>query len=168
MMRQAVRQHFALEKQLLTRNGGRIKPLTLFFIDDIQGYRDEKNQLSGSLKTVFEQMVKAELENVLKNESDEFLRDYWQTALNDIAKTHGGYFSRDNSDKDDKIEQEVNEILHDKEKLLSLANPRRFIFSKWTLREGWDNPNVFQICKLRSSGSERANCRKWGVVCVCP
>ncbi|EFA29536.1 type III restriction-modification system EcoPI enzyme [Haemophilus influenzae HK1212] len=60
MMRQAIREHFILEKQLLTRNGGRIKPLTLFFIDDIAGYRDEKNQLSGSLKTVFEQMVKAE------------------------------------------------------------------------------------------------------------
>ncbi|MCG7657499.1 type III restriction-modification system endonuclease [Wielerella bovis] len=162
MMRQAVRQHFELEKQLLTRNGGRIKPLTLFFIDDIQGYRDEKNQLSGSLKTVFEQMVKTELENVLKNESDEFLRQYWQTALNDISQTHGGYFSRDNSDKDEKIEQQVNEILHDKEALLSLANPRRFIFSKWTLREGWDNPNVFQICKLRSSGSETSKLQEVG------
>ena len=54
-MRQAIREHFVLEKELLTRNGGRIKPLTLFFIDDIAGYRDEKNQLSGSLKTVFEQ-----------------------------------------------------------------------------------------------------------------
>ncbi|WP_448340265.1 type III restriction-modification system endonuclease [Haemophilus influenzae] len=151
MMRQAIRKHFVLEKELLTRNGGRIKPLTLFFIDDIAGYRDEKNQLSGSLKTVFEQMVKAELEHRLQTENDEFLRQYWQTALNDIAKTHGGYFSQDNSDKDDKIEQEVNEILHDKETLLSLANPRRFVFSKWTLREGWDNPNVFQICKLRSS-----------------
>lgn len=162
MMRQAVRQHFELEKQLLTRNGGRIKPLTLFFIDDIQGYRDEKNQLSGSLKTVFEQMVKTELENVLKNESDEFLRQYWQTALNDISQTHGGYFSQDNSDKDEKIEQQVNEILHDKEALLSLANPRRFVFSKWTLREGWDNPNVFQICKLRSSGSETSKLQEVG------
>ncbi|MDK4574165.1 type III restriction-modification system endonuclease [Kingella kingae] len=162
MMRQAVKQHFALEKQLLTRNGGRIKPLTLFFIDDIAGYRDEQNQLSGSLKTVFEQMVKAELESCLKSENDEFLRQYWQTALNDISKTHGGYFSRDNSDKDEKIEQEVNEILHDKEKLLSLDNPRRFVFSKWTLREGWDNPNVFQICKLRSSGSETSKLQEVG------
>lgn len=162
MMRQAVKQHFALEKQLLMRNGGRIKPLTLFFIDDIQGYRDDKNQLSGSLKSIFEKTVKAELENILKNESDEFLRQYWQTALSDISKTHGGYFSRDNSDKDDKIEQEVNEILHDKETLLSLANPRRFIFSKWTLREGWDNPNVFQICKLRSSGSETSKLQEVG------
>lgn len=162
MMRQAVKQHFELEKQLLTRNGGRIKPLTLFFIDDIQGYRDEKNQLSGSLKTVFEQMVKAELEGRLKDESDEFLRRYWQTALSDISQTHGGYFSQDNSDKDDQIEQQVNEILHDKEALLSLANPRRFIFSKWTLREGWDNPNVFQICKLRSSGSETSKLQEVG------
>lgn len=162
MMRQAVKQHFALEKQLLTRSGGRIKPLTLFFIDDIAGYRDEQNQLSGSLKTVFEGMVKAELENCLKTENDEFLREYWQTALKDIAKTHGGYFSQDNSGKDDKIEQEVNEILHDKEKLLSLDNPRRFIFSKWTLREGWDNPNVFQICKLRSSGSETSKLQEVG------
>lgn len=162
MMRQAIREHFILEKELLTRNGGRIKPLTLFFIDDIAGYRDEKNQLSGSLKTVFEQMVKAELEHRLQTENDEFLRQYWQTALNDIAKTHGGYFSQDNSDKDDKIEQEVNEILHDKETLLSFANPRRFVFSKWTLREGWDNPNVFQICKLRSSGSETSKLQEVG------
>ncbi|HHF5865386.1 TPA: type III restriction-modification system endonuclease [Haemophilus influenzae] len=162
MMRQAIREHFVLEKELLTRNGGRIKPLTLFFIDDIAGYRDEKNQLSGSLKTVFEQMVKVELEHRLQTENDEFLRQYWQTALNDIAKTHGGYFSQDNSDKDDKIEQEVNEILHDKETLLSLANPRRFVFSKWTLREGWDNPNVFQICKLRSSGSETSKLQEVG------
>lgn len=162
MMRQAIKQHFVLEKQLLTRNGGRIKPLTLFFIDDIQGYRDEKNQLSGSLKTIFEQMVKAELESCLKNESHEFLRDYWQTALNHLSQTHGGYFSQDNSDKDEKIEQQVNEILHDKEALLSLDNPRRFVFSKWTLREGWDNPNVFQICKLRSSGSETSKLQEVG------
>ncbi len=162
MMRQAVRQHFVLGKQLLTRSGGRIKPLTLFFIDDIAGYRDEKSQLSGSLKKVFEQMVKAELESCLKNESNDFLRQYWQRALKDIAQTHGGYFSQDNSDKDDKIEQEVNEILHDKEKWLSLDNPRRFVFSKWTLREGWDNPNVFQICKLRSSGSETSKLQEVG------
>lgn len=162
MMRQAVKQHFKLEKQLLIRDGGRIKPLTLFFIDDIQGYRDESNHLSGSLKQVFEEMVKAELSVCLKTETDPFLREYWQTALNNISQTHGGYFSRDNSDKDEKIEQEIYEILHDKEALLSLDNPRRFIFSKWTLREGWDNPNVFQICKLRSSGSETSKLQEVG------
>ena len=161
MMRQAVKKHFDLEAELLTRSGGRIKPLTLFFIDDIAGYR-EKNTLAGSLKTLFEQMVTAELQGRLKNENNAFLRSYWQTALNDVSPTHGGYFSQDNSGKDEKIEQEVSEILHDKETLLSLNNPRRFIFSKWTLREGWDNPNVFQICKLRSSGSETSKLQEVG------
>ena len=161
MMRQAVKKHFDLEAELLTRSGGRIKPLTLFFIDDIAGYR-EKNALAGSLKTLFEQMVTAELQGRLKNENNAFLRSYWQTALNDVSATHGGYFSQDNSGKDEKIEQEVSEILHDKETLLSLNNPRRFIFSKWTLREGWDNPNVFQICKLRSSGSETSKLQEVG------
>jgi restriction endonuclease len=52
--------------------------------------------------------------------------------------------------------------LHDKELLLSLDNPRRFIFSKWTLREGWDSPNVFQICKLRSSGSTTSKLQEVG------
>ena len=52
--------------------------------------------------------------------------------------------------------------MHDKEALLSLDNPRRFIFSKWTLREGWDNPNIFQICKLRSSGSETSKLQEVG------
>ena len=76
--------------------------------------------------------------------------------------TFPGFSAKDNSDKDDKIEKEINEILHDKELLLSLDNPRRFIFSKWTLREGWDSPNVFQICKLRSSGSTTSKLQEVG------
>lgn len=150
-MRKAVKEHFKLEKEYLTQRP-RIKPLTLFFIDDIEGYRDG-NDIAGSLKTKFEEYVLAEANELLKIEKDEFYRNYLEKTIKDISSVHGGYFSKDNSDKDDKIEQEINEILHDKELLLSLENPRRFIFSKWTLREGWDNPNVFQICKLRSSGS---------------
>lgn len=161
MMRQAVRKHFEVERELLTREGGRIKPLTLFFIDDIAGYREE-SRLSGSLKNRFESYVKAEAEGRLKTESDAFYRKWLQTTLADIEATHGGYFAQDNSDKDEKIEKQVYEILHDKERLLSPGNPRRFIFSKWTLREGWDNPNVFQICKLRSSGSETSKLQEVG------
>ncbi|WDC84269.1 hypothetical protein PL321_19045 [Caloramator sp. mosi_1] len=82
--------------------------------------------------------------------------------MQNISKTHGGYFSKDNIEDDEKIEQEINEILHDKQAMLDLENPRRFIFSKWTLREGWDNPNVFQICKLRSSGSEISKLQEVG------
>jgi len=160
MMQKAIKEHFKLERQLLTQSP-RIKPLTLFFIDDIEGYRDGNN-LSGSLKKSFEQWVKAEATRLYKTETHEFYKAYLKKTIDDVSVVHGGYFSKDNTGKDDKIEQEINEILHDKELLLSLDNPRRFIFSKWTLREGWDNPNVFQICKLRSSGSSTSKLQEVG------
>jgi len=160
MMRKAIKEHFNLERELLTQKP-RIKPLSLFFIDDIEGYRDGNN-LSGSLKKKFEEWIIAEAEESLETETDDFYREYLEKTIKDVSLVHGGYFSKDNSDKDDKIEQEINEILHDKELLLSLDNPRRFIFSKWTLREGWDNPNVFQICKLRSSGSTTSKLQEVG------
>ncbi len=160
MIEQAVQNHFKIEKDLLTRDV-RIKPLTLFFIDDIEGYRDG-NDISGSLKAKFETLAKSHIEKLLEEVKDERYREYLESSLKDISLIHGGYFSKDNSEKDDKIEKEINEILHDKEALLSLDNPRRFIFSKWTLREGWDNPNVFQICKLRSSGSTTSKLQEVG------
>lgn len=160
MIRKAIKEHFKLERELLTQRP-RIKPLSLFFIDDIEGYRDGNN-LSGSLKTNFEEWVVAEAKECLKVETDTFYREYLEKTINDVSVVHGGYFSKDNSDKDEKIEQEITEILHDKELLLSLDNPRRFIFSKWTLREGWDSPNVFQICKLRSSGSTTSKLQEVG------
>jgi type III restriction enzyme len=160
MIRKAIKEHFKLERELLTQRP-RIKPLSLFFIDDIDGYRDGNN-LSGSLKTNFEEWVVAEAKKCLKVETDTFYKEYLEKTINDVSVVHGGYFSKDNSDKDEKIEQEITEILHDKELLLSLDNPRRFIFSKWTLREGWDSPNVFQICKLRSSGSTTSKLQEVG------
>ncbi|CAH7355389.1 hypothetical protein AB6C62_25315 [Vibrio splendidus] len=160
MMRRAIKEHFKVEREMLTQRP-RIKPLTLFFIDDIEGYRDGNN-ISGSLKTKFEEWTLAEAKALLKTETDEFYKLYLERTIADISSVHGGYFSKDNSDKDEKIEQEINEILHDKELLLSLDNPRRFIFSKWTLREGWDNPNIFTLCKLRSSGSTTSKLQEVG------
>lgn len=160
MIRKAIKEHFKLERELLTQRP-RIKPLSLFFIDDIEGYRDGNN-LSGSLKANFEEWVIAEAKECLKVETDTFYKEYLEKTINDVSVVHGGYFSKDNSDKDEKVEQEITEILHDKELLLSLDNPRRFIFSKWTLREGWDSPNVFQICKLRSSGSTTSKLQEVG------
>jgi type III restriction enzyme len=157
MLQKAVKSHFELEKAYLTRDV-KIKPLTLFFIDNIEEYRNQ----NGYLKTTLEQLVVAEIKHLLKTEKDEFYKAYLEKTLLDISKTHAGYFSKDNSEKDEAIEQEVNEILHDKQAMLDLDNPRRFIFSKWTLREGWDNPNVFQICKLRSSGSEISKLQEVG------
>ena len=160
MMQKAIKEHFKIERNFLTQRP-RIKPLTLFFIDDIKGYRDG-NDISGSLKEKFESWVLAEARRLLKKEKDPFYLEYLKKTVKDVSLVHGGYFSKDNSGKDDKVEQEINEILHDKELLLSLENPRRFIFSKWTLREGWDNPNVFQICKLRSSGSTTSKLQEVG------
>jgi type III restriction enzyme len=157
MITKAIHKHFELEKQFLKREV-KIKPLTLFFIDNIEEYRNA----DGYLKKTVEQCIKAEVEKLLETETDSFYKNYLQKTLVDISKTHGGYFSKDNSEKDEAIEQEVVEILHDKQTMLSLDNPRRFIFSKWTLREGWDNPNVFQICKLRSSGSEISKLQEVG------
>lgn len=157
MIQKAIKHHFEIEKQLLTREV-KIKPLTLFFIDNIDEYRNKE----GYIRKTVEQYIKAEIEELLKTEKDAFYKAYLEKTLLDLSATHAGYFSKDNTEKDEAIEKEINEILHDKQAMLDLENPRRFIFSKWTLREGWDNPNVFQICKLRSSGSEISKLQEVG------
>ena len=157
MIQKAIKHHFEIEKQLLTREV-KIKPLTLFFIDNIDEYRNKE----GYIRKTVEQYIKAEIEALLKTEKDAFYKAYLEKTFLDLSATHAGYFSKDNAEKDEAIEKEINEILHDKQAMLDLENPRRFIFSKWTLREGWDNPNVFQICKLRSSGSEISKLQEVG------
>jgi type III restriction enzyme len=157
MIQKAIKHHFEIEKSLLTREV-RIKPLTLFFIDNIHEYRNKE----GYIRKTVEQYVKTEILEILKTEKDGFYKSHLEKALIDLSLTHAGYFSKDNTEKDEAIEKEINEILHDKQAMLDLENQRRFIFSKWTLREGWDNPNVFQICKLRSSGSEISKLQEVG------
>ncbi len=157
MIQKAIKHHFEIEKILLTRDV-KIKPLTLFFIDNIDEYRNKE----GYIRKTVEQCIEAEIKVLLKTETDSFYKSYLEKTLIDLSATHAGYFSKDNTEKDEAIEKEINEILHDKQSMLDLDNPRRFIFSKWTLREGWDNPNVFQICKLRSSGSEISKLQEVG------
>lgn len=157
MVRNAIVTHFETERKLMLKQP-RIKPLSLFFIDNIESYRDK----SGALREMFESLLTAHLKKLISEESDAAYKQHLEVALGDVAMLHAGYFSQDNSDSDEKIEQETLEILHDKEALLSIDNPRRFVFSKWTLREGWDNPNVFSICKLRSSGSETSKLQEVG------
>ena len=160
MIQQSVDKHFEIERELMTKEV-RIKPLTLFFIDDIESYR--KDSGSGELAAYLEQCVKEKINDLLKDKSltNEYRR-YLEKSVDDLSLTHAGYFSKDNTSKDDKIQKEINEILHDKMSLLDVDNPRRFIFSKWTLKEGWDNPNVFQITKLRTSGSETSKLQEVG------
>lgn len=159
MLKEALQKHFELEKRLM-QSQTKIKPLTLFFIEDIESYRNN-DSTKEILRIEFENIAKSIMIENLK-EASGFYKEYLEKSLNDLRGISGGYFSKDNSSKEEDIANEVNEILHDKEKLLSVENIRRFIFSKWTLREGWDNPNVFVICKLRSSGSEISKLQEVG------
>ena len=157
MIKKAVQNHFKIERKILTQNP-RIKPLTLFFIDNIDEYRNK----DGYLRKTLEQSIKAVAEEYLKTETDPFYRQYLVKTLKDIKSTHHGYFARDRKETDEVIEKEIDKILNQKERLLDINDLTRFIFSKWTLKEGWDNPNVFQICKLRSSGSEISKLQEVG------
>lgn len=94
--------------------------------------------------------------------------DFLLATKKDISSSRGAYFGSDQFSNDEVIQKEIDDILRNKEKLLSFKdsdgnwNTRRFLFSKWTLREGWDNPNVFVIAKLRSSGSENSKIQEVG------
>lgn len=171
MIQRALDNHFETEWENFQRPNP-VKTLTLFFIDSIESYRGENGP--GHLRVRFEEILSERLEEEitkhLKHRS-QVARDYvayLEASLNDISATNGGYFSADNASTDEAIQAEVDLILRDKEAMLSFMNSdgspntMRFVFSKWTLREGWDNPNVFQIIKLRSSGSEISKLQEVG------
>lgn len=173
MMKRAIDNHFETEWENFQRIT-KVKTLTLFFIDSITSYRGEDGP--GHLRLRFEELLKdklkQEIERHKQKSSGSTVRqqyvEYLQASLTNLQATNGGYFSDDNSSRDEDIKNEVDKILRDKQSLLSFTNPdgmpntMRFIFSKWTLREGWDNPNVFQIVKLRSSGSEVSKLQEVG------
>jgi type III restriction enzyme len=170
MVKLALERHFETERINFSRNI-KIKTLALFFIDDISSYRDEKDkEKEAYLTLIFERLLAEKINETLLilSPQEEEYKNYLLASKVDIAATHAGYFSQDNSSGDDAIAQEVKEILYEKKKLLSIKdekgafNTRRFLFSKWTLKEGWDNPNVFTIAKLRSSGSENSKLQEVG------
>ena len=178
MMKQAIDAHFEHEQEnfLLENNAPKIKTLSLYFIDSIRSYRGEKGSGSGWLRKAFEKMLTEKMEELIKvyeNSEDKREKEYCdflKASLLDIHGTNGGYFAEDSNAKksEDKIAEEVDDILRNKEKLLQFKNKdgswnvRRFLFSKWTLKEGWDNPNVFVICKMRTSGSENSKLQEVG------
>lgn len=170
MMRLALQRHFKTEKENFCSRGFKIKTLALFFIDDITSYRPGPDGKEPYLLTAFERLLRERIEATLKslNEHDNEYRMYLEASLANLSACHAGYFSQDNDDSDEKIAKEVNAILHGKKQLLSFRNvdgsynTLRFLFSKWTLKEGWDNPNVFTIAKLRSSGSENSKLQEVG------
>lgn len=160
-IRETIKAHFRKEAALFKRG---IKCLSLFFIDEVANYRqydEEGHQVLGRYGEIFEQEYMAEL-----NENQNLYDPGYMSYLGSISahNTHAGYFSIDKkghainsttkrgSDQSDDTSA-YDLILKNKERLLSLDEPVRFIFSHSALREGWDNPNVFQICSLRQSNS---------------
>ena len=179
-IRETIKTHFEKERQLFKKG---IKCLSLFFIDEVAKYRKydaDGEPANGIFQTIFEEEYEKIREDELgkrklfeKKEGDGYT-DYERYLLGLPAeKTHRGYFSIDKKGKmiDSKINRgsDVSEeasdydlILRDKERLLSFEEPTRFIFSHSALREGWDNPNVFQICTLRHSDSTTAKRQEVG------
>lgn len=170
MLRLALQRHFETEKENFCNRVFKIKTLALFFIDDITSYRPNEEGKEPYLKTAFERLLKEEIEKTISglDAHDSEYRAYLEASLADLSACHAGYFAQDNSDSDEDIAKEVDIILHGKKQLLSFKkedgsyNTLRFLFSKWTLKEGWDNPNVFTIAKLRSSGSETSKLQEVG------
>lgn len=171
MLRLALQRHFETEKENFCNRKYKIKTLALFFIDDITSYRAGDDGKKPYLLTMFEELLKERIEKTIESldAHDAEYKEYLEASLADISACHAGYFSQDNSDSDEDIAKEVDAILYGKKQLLSFKkdeddspNTLRFLFSKWTLKEGWDNPNVFTIAKLRSSGSENSKLQEVG------
>ena len=170
MMRLAIERHFETERLNFSSRNFKIKTLALFFIDDISSYRANEDGKLPYLRESFERLLKERIEAELKTltEHEAEYRGYLKATLADISACHAGYFSQDNSSSDEDIAREVDNILRGKKQLLSFKksdgsyNTLRFLFSKWTLKEGWDNPNIFTIAKLRSSGSENSKLQEVG------
>lgn len=165
-IRETILSHIERERQLFSKG---IKVLSLFFIDEVAKYRQydaRGNAKSGIYAEMFEEEYKAIVDNLQLVFSD--TPDYWDYLSNIVAdKTHAGYFSIDKrsgrmvdsklGDRKERTSDDVDAydlIMKDKECLLDRREPVRFIFSHSALREGWDNPNVFQICTLKQSGAE--------------
>lgn len=160
-IREAIKAHFDKEQALFQQG---VKVLTLFFIDEVVKYRDyDAADEKGEYARIFEEEYLLYLDEVLA--LDETPYSQYLKGIT-VDKTHRGYFSIDKKNKrltdstvakrgenaglsDDVDAYDL--ILKDKERLLSLAEPVRFIFSHSALREGWDNPNVFVICALKHS-----------------
>ena len=160
-IRETILSHFEKEEKLFNMG---IKCLSLFFIDEVAHYRqydEDGNELLGDFGKMFEQEYISVLNDYITLNVSPYI-EYLKSI--DVKDTHKGYFSIDK--KTNRIVNSVEKrgvcddisaydlILKNKERLLSFDEPTRFIFSHSALREGWDNPNVFQICTLKQSNSE--------------
>lgn len=162
MIRRTIKEHLDKERRLRPQG---IKVLSLFFIDSVEKYRkyeEDGNVVKGEYALIFEEEYRRWARH--PDYQSLFEEVDLETAAEDV---HNGYFSIDrkggwteteegNQTGRDNAERAYELIMKEKEKLLSFETPLKFIFSHSALREGWDNPNVFQICALREMGTERA------------
>lgn len=172
-IRETILSHFEKEETLYNMG---IKTLSLFFIDEVAKYRsynDENEEVPGEYAQIFEEEYLSVLNDYLSFEDTPY-QNYLKTTCSDPRAVHKGYFSIDKKtgksiDSTLKRGSEFSDdisaydlILKNKERLLSFEEPTRFIFSHSALREGWDNPNVFQICTLKHSDSNTAKRQEVG------
>lgn len=161
-IRETIKAHLERERQLFPKH---IKVLSLFFIDHVENYRiyDKDGAEKGKYAQIFEEEYQRALQEFMPTFTDgeytRFLSDYRNACEN----IHDGYFSVDGKGRivesgtrkeGQNEERGFNLIMKDKERLLSQDCPVRFIFSHSALKEGWDNPNVFQICTLKDTSNE--------------
>lgn len=172
-IRETIKSHFDKEEVLFNQG---IKSLSLFFIDEVAKYRqydEDGNELLGEYGKMFEQEYMSILNEKLSLIDSPYQR-YLKSTCSEVSEIHKGYFSIDKKtgksiDSAVKRGSEFSDdisaydlILKNKERLLSFEEPTRFIFSHSALREGWDNPNVFQICTLKHSDSNTAKRQEVG------
>lgn len=172
-IRETILSHFEKEEKNYARG---IKTLSLFFIDEVAKYKrydDNGDEQPGEYALLFEQEYKRVLQDYI-TWYDTPYNKYLKEMCSDASEVHRGYFSIDKktghsvnsalkrgSEFSDDISA-YDLILKNKERLLSFDEPTRFIFSHSALREGWDNPNVFQICTLKHSDSNTAKRQEVG------
>ena len=160
-IRETILSHIQKERKLFKMG---IKCLSLFFIDHVDNYRIYLEG-GGTAKGVYAEMFEQEYNDIVNSLQLEFSDDpeYVRYLRRFKAEeVHNGYFSRDKKGNyvqlsESKMENDASAydlIMRDKEKLLSFDEPTRFIFSHSALKEGWDNPNVFQICTLKDSDNQ--------------
>ena len=162
-IRETIESHLERERQLFYKG---IKVLSLFFIDEVAKYKEYEGNVAHN--GVYAKMFEEEYKNIVDHYVGELGDNDYLRYLKGIEanQTHAGYFSIDKKSnhfidgKIDKKEQSSTDIdaydliMKNKERLLDRKEPVRFIFSHSALKEGWDNPNVFQICTLKQSGAE--------------
>jgi len=171
-IRETIVSHFEKEEKNFSMG---IKTLSLFFIDEVAKYRqydEDGNEVLGEYGVMFEEEYISVLNNYISL-FDTPYQKYLKETCSDVSRVHKGYFSIDKKghavDSALKRGSEFSDdisaydlILKNKERLLSFEEPTRFIFSHSALREGWDNPNVFQICTLKHSDSTTAKRQEVG------